>query len=306
MVRNWVFLLAFVAVLWPSAAAAQGPDIGKDDGAVIHLNQDIVIGPNETVDNLVVISGDAVIDGTVTGALFVVDGNATVAGSVGDDLTVVSGDINLLDGSTVNNVHSIRGDLTRAPGATVTGDVDDEDFSGLWAVLGVFSVVLWIGLTIALIVAGIVFALIGGRQLTAAARLMTDEVVNSILATVVLWIGLPVLAGLILVTIIGIPLGLGILLVLLPILAFLGYLVAATRLGSWLTGALKQPDPGRPILSVVIGVILLQVILIIPVLGAIVVFLAAIWGAGSLAYMAYRAAGGRDISPASSTAPEPE
>jgi hypothetical protein len=78
--------------------------------------------------------------------------------------------------------------------------------------------------------------------------------------------------------------------------------VAATRLGSLLTGALKQPEAGRPVLAVVLGVLLLQVILIIPVLGALAVFLAAIWGAGSLAYVAYRVAGGRDITPASTPA----
>ena len=302
--RKWVLLLAFVLVMWPGSAAAQGP-VGDDEGAVIQVNSDAVVGADEVIDNLIVISADAVVEGTVTGTVLVIDGNATISGSVEDDVTVISGDIELMDGASVNNVHSIRGDLMQAPGATVTGDIEENDFSGFWTALGVFSVVLWIGMTVALIVAGIVFALIGGRQLGAAARLMTGEAVNSILATVVLWIGLPILAGIIIITIIGAPLGLGILIFLMPALAFLGYLVAATRLGSAITGALKQPEAGRPILAVVLGVILLQIILLIPILGAIIALLAAIWGAGSLVYVAFRAAGGRDITPAPEQPREP-
>src|SRR5690606_32408274 len=142
------------------------------------------------------------------------------------------------------------------------------------------------------------------RQLGAAARVMTGELVNSILGAVVLWIGVPILAGLIIVTVIRAPLGLGILIFFLPVVAFLGYLVAATRLGSLLTNALKQPEERRPILSVVLGVLILQVILIVPVLGVIVAFIAALWGAGALAYIAYRAAGGKDIMPAREAPPE--
>jgi hypothetical protein len=300
-VRKWIYLTALLVLLWPGTAAAQTAE-DDDEGAVIQINSNVVIGADETIDNLVVISGNAVIDGTVRGTLVVIDGDATISGTVEDDLTVISGDINLMDGANVNNVHSIRGDLTRAPGATVRGDVEESDFSGFWAALGIFSIVLWIGMTVALIVAGIVFALIGGRQLKAAANLMTGEAVNAIIGTVFLWIGLPILAVIALITVIGIPLGLGILIFLMPVLGFLGYLVAATRLGSLLTGALKQPEAGRPVLAVVLGVLLLQVILIIPVLGALAVFLAAIWGAGSLAYVAYRVAGGRDITPASTPA----
>lgn len=300
--RKWIILIAFAALLWPSTAAAQAGE-DDDDSATIRINADVIIGPDETIENLVVISGNAVIEGTVTGTLVVIDGDATISGSVGDDLTVISGDINLLDGSTVNNVHSIRGDIVRAGGATVTGDVDESDFSGFWAAIGVFSVLLWVGITIAAIVAGIVFALIGGRQLTAAARVMTGEAVNAIVGTVVLWVGLPILAVLAIITVIGLPLGLGILIFLLPVLGFLGYLVAATRVGSFLTGAMKRAEGGRPIVAVILGVLVLQVILLVPVLGGVLVFLASIWGAGSLAFTAYRSAGGREIAPEPSPPP---
>lgn len=292
--RRLVLLLALGAVLIPGSAAAQSPD-DDEDSALIRVNSDALVAEGETIENLVVISANAVIDGTVTGTLVVIDGDAVINGAVEDDVTVISGDLTLNDTAVVNNVHSIRGDLTRAPGATVNGDIDESDFTGFWAALGVFSVLLWIGITLAALVAGIVFALIGGRQLTAAAALMTGEAVHAIVGTVFLWVGLPILAVLAIITVIGLPLGLGILLFVLPVLGFLGYLVAATRIGSFLTKAMNQAQTGRPILAVVIGVLILQVVLIVPFLGGVVVFLASIWGAGSLAFIAYRGAGGHDV-----------
>jgi hypothetical protein len=298
--RKLIVLLAFVAMLLPSAAAAQSPDDNDREGALIRINSDAFVAADETIENLVVVNANAVIEGTVTGTLVVIDGNATISGTVGDDLTVISGDIFLLDTAVVDNVHSVRGDFTRAPGATVTGDIDESDFTGFWAAIGVLSVLLWIGITIATLIAGILFAIIGGRQLTAAATLMTGEAVNAIVGTVFLWIGLPILAVLAIITVIGLPLGLGILIFLIPVLGFLGYLVAATRIGTFFTGAMNRPETGRPILSVVIGVLALQVIVFIPVAGAIIAFLASIWGAGALAFIAYRGAGGAEVSPAES------
>jgi hypothetical protein len=302
--RRLILLVVFIAVVMPASVSAQGPNDEDEDSAVILLNSDAFIAADETVENLVVISADAVIEGTVTGSLVVIEGDATISGRVGDSVTVISGDINLLDTAVVDNVHSVRGDLIRAPGATVTGDIDESDFTGFWAAIGVLSVILWVGVTIAAVVAGIVFALIGGRQLRAAATLMTGEAVNAIVGTVFLWVGLPILAVLALITVVGIPLGVGILIFLIPVLGVLGYLVAATRIGSFATGALKADAASRPVVAVLIGVIVLQLVLLIPVIGAVLVIVASIWGAGSLAFIAYRGEGGHDPTP-SPAAPPP-
>ncbi len=293
--RKWMFLLVILVTLLPGTAAAKGPD-NKDGSAVIRINTDGVVTADETVDTLVVISSNATIDGTVTGSLVVIRGDATIRGTVEENVTVVSGDIHLEDGAVVHNVHSVRGDVYRDPGATVTGKINERDFRGAWAAVGVFSVLFWIGMTIAFIVAGIVFALIGGRQLTSAAISMTGDVVNSIVGTVLLWVGLPILAVIALITVIGIPLGVGILIFVLPALGFLGYLVAATRIGTLITGKLDRGDSTHPILAVLLGVLVLQVVLIIPAAGAIIVLLASVWGAGALAFTAYRGAGGRGFA----------
>jgi hypothetical protein len=56
---------------------------------------------------------------------------------------------------------------------------------------------------------------------------------------------------------------------------------------------------------VLIGVLILQVVLLVPFIGAAIVFLASIWGAGALAFTAYRGAGGHDPTPATPAPPPP-
>jgi hypothetical protein len=288
------FLAAAFLAMVPLTAHAQG----DDEGLILRIDGDMANLPGETVGTVIVISGDALVEGTITDSLVVVDGTATIRGTVEGDITVISGDLVLESGSTVDTVNLFRSDLERASGATVNGDIDErENFLPLGAGV-IFTALAWVGLTVAVILAGLVFAAVGGRQLTTAARNLTEEVANSILAAVILWIGLPLAAGLIMLTLIGIPFGLGMLLVVLPALFLLGFITTGTLLGGAITGFFHKEQPGdHPYLAVFLGLIILQLVLIIPVLGWLVVMVAGLWGAGGLALVAYRAARGRTATP---------
>lgn len=307
-------LLAFVLVLMfaflPASAAAQSPD-GGEEGLILRIRGDVVIGDGERISSVVVIDGNLTVDGEITDFALVIDGNALINGSVSGDLTVISGDIELTSGAVVKNVNSIRGDFVRAAGAQVTGDVNERDnFQFFWAVAGLFSILFWLGMTLALVVAALVFAAFGGRQLTHAATGMTGDLVNTIIGAVAVWVALPMLAVLALITVIGIPLGLGILLVLLPALGFLGYIVAGTRLGRSLLRAGGRESAGKPYLEAALGVLVLQFVLLVPVIGAFLALLAGVWGAGALAFVIYRGAGGKgfesDAPPAPAASPVEE
>jgi hypothetical protein len=275
--RKPIILLALIAALWPAAVAAQSPDTV---GTRIQIDSDADIDADERVGTVIVINGDALIDGTVIDDVFVVDGDARISGTVEGQITTIEGDVYLLDGS-----------------------IDETDLTAFWAVLGALSIVLWVGLTIALLVAGILFALMATRQFNESKRVMTGEAVNTIVGIIVVWIALPIAASLAIVTIVGLPLGLGVLLFVLPVLAFLGFLVAAARLGTAILRLLKQEPGEKPVLDVILGVLLLQLIVLIPFLGWVVVTLAAIWGAGALAVVAYHSLKGR--KPDAEPEPEP-
>ena len=284
-------IIAFYFTLIPTLAFAED---GQAEDVLVRVGADVHLAAGERAGTVIVIDGDALIDGEIAQAVLVINGNARVTGEVSGQLTVISGDIDLQPTAQVKDVTSIRGNIFRSEGALVTGEVHErEGFGWLRGAAIFFSIAFWIGLTVALIGAGLIFAAIGGRQLREAARRMTAEPVNAILGVVFIAVALPALAGLAMATLIGIPFGIGVLVFLLPALWFLGYIVAAARLGDALIGLRLTQAADHPYAATVLGVILLQLLVLVPVVGVLVALLAGLWGAGSLAYSAYNAAGGR-------------
>ncbi len=291
-------LLILVVALIPAGASAQTRDEDRAD-FLMRVGGDVVVPAGESIGSVVVIDGNLQIDGTVRNFAMVIHGDMTVNGRVNHDLSVISGDITLNDGAVVNNVVSVRGDLNRASGATVNGHVREHDqFNFLRLPFLLFSILLWLGFAIAVVIGGLVFAAIGGRQLSAAARAMTDEFVNSIIGAVFFWIGLPILGVLAIVTLIGIPAGISVFMFLLPAFGLLGYIVAGTRLGSWVLGQ-ARPDgdalSDHPYSSTTLGLVILTIGTLVPFIGVVVAVLAGLWGAGALAFLAYRAARGGGV-----------
>jgi hypothetical protein len=304
---RWRLLLPLVVVmllLFPSVALAQ--ESTSNDDFLLRVDGPITIAPNESVGTVVVISDNANIAGVVRNDLVVIDGTANITGTVEGTVTVISGDVNLGPSSRVaNDVNLVDSKVTRANGATVEGSVSTKtfDWSG-WEVFA-FSAYLWISLTIALIVAGLIFAAVGGRQLMGAANLITQQIGPTILAAVIVGIGIPIVAVVAMATILGIPLGLGLLFFLIPMLWFFGYLVAGTKLGAVI---LRRQESDHPYLAAVVGIIVLQAIGLIPFLGGLVAFLAGILGTGALVLLgwhAWRGPGTGEAVPVSYAEPAP-
>src|SRR5690606_10222005 len=78
---------------------------------------------------------------------------------------------------------------------------------------------------------GVLFAAAGGRQLGEAAGLLLRRPGPVVVATLVMIAAVPILAILSFITLVGIPLGVALLVVLVPALGFAGYVVAAAALG---------------------------------------------------------------------------
>lgn len=278
-------LLIIALLLFPGVALAQ--DSNSTDDFLLRINGPIAVNANEEVGTVVVISDNAVISGIVTNDLIVIDGNATVTGTVEGSVTIFSGTLNLAGNSRVaGDVNLFDSTVNRAQGATVEGSISKSSYDWSGWELFAFSVYLWISMTIVLIVAGLIFAAVGGRQLMASGDLMTRKVGPSILAAVIVGIGIPILAVVAMLTVLGIPLGLGLLLFLIPALWFFGYLVAGTKLGAII---LRQQSSDHPYLATVLGLILLQAISLVPFLGGFVAFLAGIFGTGALVLLAWYA-----------------
>lgn len=293
-----VIATAFLVALIPAAVLAQDAD---EEGLLLRVNGPVAVGENETIDNVIVIGGDATVDGTVTGSLLVINGDATVTGSVGEDVTVIRGTLNLESNAQVENVSVFRGNLQRDAGATVGGSVTEGDFQVSPWDWGIFWAFIWMGSTLVVLVSGLIFAGIGGRQLNAAGDSATREIGATLLGIVVLWFLLPIAMAMIFFTIVGIPLSVGYFLFVLPIVWFLGYLVSGTLLGrSILRG---QREERHPYLAALLGLFILQIIGIIPVFGGLVAFLAGVFGSGALIVLAWHAWRGERPEPEPAEAP---
>jgi hypothetical protein len=283
--RLLVSLIILALALIPAVALAA--DSTNEDDVLVRVNGPVNLGPNDRVGTLVVVDDNATIAGSVSNVFVLVDGDATISGTVDGDVVVVRGTLTLQPTARVTgDVTLVRSDLNREQGATVGGEVTNRtyDWSGWDFVL--ISIYLWISVTIIIVVAGLIFAAVGGRQLTGSGNLISDQIGGTILAAIIAGIFIPILAVIAMITVLGIPLGLALLLFLIPGLWFFGYLVAGTKLGAVI---LRQQQSAHPYLAAVLGLILLQVVGLIPFLGGLIDFIAGFLGTGALVLYAWNA-----------------
>jgi hypothetical protein len=285
---KWLPAMAVAAILalLPATALAQRANGGDDNDVLIRINGPVNVARGDTANTVVVVSDDAVIDGTVLNNLVVINGTATVNGTVDENVVVLKGTLNL--GPTahvVKDVTLFRGDLNRDPGAVVDGTVRHRNSLGLGAK---FLWLLRLSMTVLVLVCGVLFAAVGGRQLAGSVRMMTGRTGQSVLTAVIVWVVLPIIAILAFITVIGIPLGLSVFIFLMPALWFVGYLVAGTVIGALILRATGRPDEGdHPYLAAVAGLIVLQIVTFLPFIGGLVLALAGVLGAGALIYRSW-------------------
>lgn len=279
----------------PDASTVIATITDADNSFMMKVKGDVAVPAGTTIRNAIVIQGNLNVAGTVEDNAFVVDGDAVISGTVVGTVTVIKGTLTLENGSTVDDVTLIESTLVRADGATVTGEIDDRgyDFS-FGRGFAVFSALWWIGMTIVTLVAAAIFAWLGRAQLFGSVGTLQGEFVKSLLTTIVAWILLPLGAALVIFTLIGAPLGLLIVLVVLPALALLGTIVVGAWLGSYI---IKPTDPARAIGAAVLGTLILSLISLIPFV-AIVTGIAALLGSGAFIY---RALAHRNTPPRTST-----
>ena len=131
----------------------------------------------------------------------------------------------------------------------------------------------------------------------------TEEIGGSVVTGLVTWIALPVVGVLSLFTIIGIFTGFAILGLILPLIWLFGYIVIGARLGLGIFKLFGKDERSndRVVWATLVGLIVFQLIFLIPIIGSGVVFLAGILGSGAMIYRFIRA--GRDSSARSFTSP---
>jgi hypothetical protein len=283
-VRAVVAALAVLLVGAGSASAAT-------DHVVITGGATVPAG--RTAGDVVVVDGTVRIAGHVTGDVISVSGPVRVTGRVDGDLIAVS------DRAFLGSTARVGGDLrygderpVLARGASVGGKVSNEDWADAANGWGWVSLIgWWLAVSVSTLVVGVLLVALAPAALYAAERAVRERLGATVAWGLGIAIGVPLLAVLALVTLVGIPFGIALLLATIPVL-LVAYVTSAWMLGR---RVLRNRSTSRWA-ALFAGWGILRVLALIPVVGALVGLVATVVGLGALAVALWRA--GRPDAPA--------
>ncbi len=283
--RKWmvVGLLAVLLLGLATPARAQGNQASE---AFVVLSGHADVARGQQVGDLVVFHGSSTVDGTVDGSLTAFDAPVTISGRVDGDVTVFNGRVELQRGANVTGDVVSQQAPVVASGATIGGTTTRLQTRTNWNGFGwVGRFGWWLAVSVSTLVIGLVLVWLLGRGAERVLEAGRTRIGPAIGLGLLVFFGLPILAGLALVTVVGIPLGLVVLAALLLIYA-LGY--SAT---GWVLGRSILRRPGAWVVAFLAGWAILRVVALIPILGGLVWFAAVVFGLGALVVAIWRAGG---------------
>lgn len=265
-----------------------------------------VLGDVNVAGGTVTFSKDANVQGDVT----IAGGTATINGTIEGGLGIAAGEVTL-SGTVKKNVEARVGTLTVADTAIINGDlnyeseqeatishdaqIDGETHFNQHQVsrLNMYFGVAGIG------IAGFIFSLVG--SLIAAVvlvllfksfstRIIKEGITSywrMVLIGLILGIVMPVLSIILMVTVAGIPIGMMLFVLYITIMIF-GGLYAGILLGAFVMKLIRKQQEVQVDWQVpVLGIILINAVAVVPVIGWIIVFLFFLAGVGAFAKTFY-------------------
>jgi uncharacterized RDD family membrane protein YckC len=264
----------------------------------VEFGTDVVIGPGETVPDLVVIAGNATVQGTVRGNLVVISGWAKVDGEVGQDLVTVLGSASLGPQAHIGHDAVVVGGPLRAdPRAVIDGrpnvvNLGGRGLPGLvwlqgWLAKGLFLARpfppqlrwVWLVAGLFLLVYLVLATIFPGPTLSCVESLHRQPIASFLLGLLVLVLLGP-LCVLLAISLIGIP--------VIPFLACA--LLAAAVFGKVAVYSYAGQQLGRQMhlsnlslpLVLLLGGVVFYLIYMVPVLGFAVWAIATLLGLGAV------------------------
>jgi hypothetical protein len=284
-----LFLLLLLGVAAP--AWAQAGQATTEAFVVLSGRADVPQG--QQVGDLVVFHGSATVAGTVDGSLTAFDAPVTISGRVNGDVVAFNGRVELASGANVTGDVVSQSAPVVASGATIGGASKRLQTNTNWQGFGwAGKLAWWLAVSISTLVVGLALVWLTGRGAGRILEAGRTRIGPSIGLGLLLFFGLPLLAIIALVTVVGIPLGLGLLAALLLIYA-LGYSATA-----WILGRSIVHEPTAWAVGFLAGWAILRVVALIPILGGLAWFAAVAFGLGALAVAIWRARTPRRTAPA--------
>jgi hypothetical protein len=277
MVRRLTLAALVLTALTLGAAPALAQTAGGDGDPVVVFTGTISVAQDQTVSDAIIFDGDATIAGHATGNVIAFHGDVVVTGSIDENVISLTGRVTLGAGANVEGDVVSRLRPVIDPSATYGGVVRRPNWNNDWSDVRLFGrIVWWIGATVSSFLLGLFLILFAPRAADAVALAGTERTGPSFGWGALAFFAVPVAAAILLGTVVGAPLGLGVMLAL-ALLYWVGYVAAAYVLGRRLGG----PDRSR-ILAFTIGWAILRGLAVIPILAGLTWFVAALFGLGAL------------------------
>ena len=266
--------MALAAPVAVSAASARG----DADDTVVVISGKVVVDRGETVEGVFIANGDARIAGRVDGDVIILSGDALVSGTIEGDLFTASGTAHLLPSAEVTGDVEYGDEHPQvALDARVRGDVTKQDWPDIGGVVSwIGGFLVWLAVSISALVLGALLLLIAPRAADSLEARSRERIGPTIAIGIAILIVLPVAAFVAAITVLGLPLAIGIGLALLP-LGAIAYVAAAYALGRRI---LKPPR--ERMLAFLVGLAILRVAALVPFLGLLVGLAALIVGLGMI------------------------
>jgi cytoskeletal protein CcmA (bactofilin family) len=262
----------------------------------------VTLGPSAVISGDVSVAGGNVdVDGTIKGKLRAAGGNVHVDGAVAGDASIAAGNLDLGPGARIDGKLRFHGDeLRQDPAAQVTGGVEHERGRSVrhYGVPTERFLHGWAWSAGLMLLAGLIAAALPGASQRMALELRERPWITPLLGLVALT-AIPVAAVLVMITIIGIPIGL-LALVGYALLLLFGYVWVAVVVGGMLLDRVKPETAARTAWhagAAVLAMLTLALLVRVPIVGGMVKLTALAVGVGMIVAVTMRLARPAPSSP---------
>jgi hypothetical protein len=261
-----------------------------DSSLHLRVGGDVVVPADAREGVVIVVRGNARIEGSAR-VVIVVDGSAEIVGGEVGDLSVIRGRAELSAGAVVDgDMHLLDSEITRSDDSRVTGEIERGMRSRLARDLVGLAALLSLGTLLAMMLGGVITAAVAPAQLRSTGAMLVAEPWRVVGAAALLWIAMPLVAAAAIPTIIGLPLGLGYFLFVLPVLGFVGLMVSGLWIGDAVLRRLRADRRlPRPTVAAALGIFVVLLLGHFPLLGLLAT-VAVMLGSGAAALALTRAA----------------
>jgi hypothetical protein len=277
-----LLVAAFAVLVSPAVASAQQTTSDEPEDQIV-LAGTVAVPRGQRVGEVVVFSGRVTVNGVVTGDVVVLEGPITVTGQVDGSVIAADGVVRLAESARVGGDAYSSGTVLARPGAKVGGETRNGVRFSFEAPLAALGKLLGpVAISASVLLTGLALVLLVPRGADAVAETLADAPLASLGWGLLVAISLPIAAVALVISVLGLPLGLAL------FLSFgLWWLVGLT-VAAWCAGRGLVRSPRGRVSSFLAGWAIVAAVSLVPILNAALWTLAPALGLGAIVVATWR------------------